>query len=158
MNITLADRFKHAGQFLKEGASNIVKSLMNPVTIDPLNPMSYRGDINNIPTGSAFGNSFWLFGNDGVDRYFDFANADCSLKAYRKCPPVAAILQAKAQAYMNGKTWILNAGGKAKDKESTKPEAVKIRKLFSNPNPIQSGAQFESLAYLMLTCTVMRLY
>jgi hypothetical protein len=48
---------------------------------------------------------------------------------------------------MNGNTWILNAGGKAKDKESTKPEAVKIRKLFSNPNRLQSGAQFESLAY-----------
>jgi hypothetical protein len=58
MNITLADRFKHAGQFLKEGAGNIVKSLMNPVMIDPLNPTSYRGDINNIPTGKPLAIAF----------------------------------------------------------------------------------------------------
>jgi hypothetical protein len=145
MNITLAERFSIAGkETLRGNFGNAVKSLVAPAI--ELLPMQYRGGL---PEGTAFGNDFWVFGNDGVDRYFDFTEANSSLNAYKRCPPVAAILNRKAQAYMNGKDWILDEKGKRKDKESMKPEAVKIRKLFANPNPIQSATQFALFRYMM---------
>lgn len=146
MRITFGDRAQLAGKELLRGNfGNVLKSFT--ATQETLYPALYRGS--DLPEGTPFGSDFWLFGNDGADRYFDFTGVNSALKAYQQCPPVAAILNRKAQAYMNGKTWILDTAGKAKDKESKKAEAVKIRALFSHPNPLQSGNQFESLTYLM---------
>ena len=114
------------------------KSALNTISLDS---SSYR-------TGNPFGKDFWMFGNDGTDHYFSFTGAESSLKAYNECPPVSAIINRKAQAYVNGKTWILNTTGKAKGKESTSEVAVKIRKLLLKPNILQSGKQFEAQAYM----------
>lgn len=64
--------------------------------------------------------------------------------AYRDCPHLQAIINKIAQAHANAQTWILNADGKAKGKESFKAEAVAIRKLLSNPNPFQTQDEFEA--------------
>jgi hypothetical protein len=94
------------------------------------------------------GNDFWMFsGPGGYDYKFTYTNSHSSLKAFKKCPPLFSIILKKAQAYANGKTWILNKKGKAKEKESTSPIAVKIRSLLAKPNPLQSQKEFETQLY-----------
>lgn len=105
-----------------------------------LNSSNYRG--------TPLGKNGWLFSNDGCDHYFDFTGAGSSLKAYNDCPPVAAIINRKALSYINGKTWILNTSGKAKEKESTNEQATKIRKLFAKPNVMQIGKHFDAQRYM----------
>lgn len=113
-----------------------------------------RGNFGNAVkslTGSfsSTDRGFWMFGVNGKeDQYFEFGSADSSLKAYYGCPPVSAILGQKAQAMVNGNIWVLNTQGKAKDKVSTSEAAVKITKLFNNPNPFQSGENFEAQVYI----------
>lgn len=98
-----------------------------PVLIEP---NTFRG--NNMPM---------LFEQDGNGyNYFRYENYSSSVLAYEKCPPVSAIINRKAQAYINGKTWILNSKGK----EATGPEANKLKKLLMSPNPLQSWKQFEA--------------
>jgi hypothetical protein len=99
-------------------------------------------------TGDFRGKGNWFFGKDGVDYYFSYSGLDSCIKAYRKCAPVTSIINKKAQAYINGKTWVLRAGGKGKGKEATSVEAVKLRTLFKKPNPIQSWEQFEAQGYI----------
>lgn len=137
----VTDRLKIAGkELLKANIGNVFKSLTLPEEV-LLNPTLYRGE--------PFGKNFWLFNNEGgEDKYFSFTGNSSLKDAYTKCPPVAAILNRKAQAYINGKTWILNKAGKAKGKESTTEAATKIRKLLLQPNRIQSGKQFEAQAYM----------
>jgi hypothetical protein len=95
-------------------------------------------------------NGFWFFdaGGRGQDIHFDYTGNDSSLTAYRKCPPVTAIINRKAQAYINGKTWILNTQGKARDKVATGEVAQKVRALLNKPNPLQSQKQFEAQQYI----------
>lgn len=105
-------------------------------------PSEYRGS----------GGMFYF--NEGVSpdkRLFNFTdNYKSPIAAYLKCPPVAAIINRKSQAFSNGKTWILNRSGKARDKESTSEPANKLRRLLTKPNPIQTGTQFESQVYGMV--------
>jgi hypothetical protein len=97
-------------------------------------------------------NDTWLFDplGDGKDIFIESIYGHSSLKAYRRCPPLAAIINAKTQAFTNGKTFILNSQGKAKDKEATGAIATKIRNLLAKPNPLQSQKQFESQLYAYL--------
>lgn len=137
----VTDRLKIAGkELLKANIGNVWKSLTLPEEV-LLNPTLYRGE--------PFGKSFWLFNSEGgEDKYFNFSGNSSLKDAYSKCPPIAAILNRKAQAYINGKTWILNKSGKAKGKESTSEAATKIRRLILQPNRIQSGKQFEAQRYM----------
>jgi hypothetical protein len=96
---------------------------------------NYRGDD---------GSGFFFFGPDGAEYKFKFAGRNSSLTAYRLCSPLNAIINKKAQAYINGKTWVLNSRGK----EATSDEAKKLRKLLKQPNPLQSGKQFEAQGYI----------
>jgi hypothetical protein len=98
-----------------------------PVTLEP---STYRG----------FGSDFWFFGSDGVDYKFTYSGHESSLKAYQKCSPLTAIINRKAQAHINGKTWVMNTRGK----EAQGKEADKLRKLLAKPNPLQSWKQFEA--------------
>lgn len=114
-----------------EGA---VKSVSNYEPI-ALSPGSYRGASEGHWFAEVAGGSYF---------YFTYAGHRSSLTSYEKCPPVNAIINRKAQAYINGKTWVLNSRGK----ESTTEEAKKLRKLFKRPNPLQSWKQFEAQGYI----------
>jgi hypothetical protein len=103
------------------------------VAVDAYSSRDYRG-----------ANGMWFFANDGTRHHFTYGGHDSSLKAYQKCPPITAIINKKAQAFINGKTFILNSKGK----EATGTEAQKLRKLLDRPNPLQSWKQFEAQGYI----------
>lgn len=86
----------------------------------------------------------WFFGSNGIDYHFQYGGLRSSLIAYDFCPPVNAIINRKAQAYINGKTWILNS----QNKVSNSPEAKRIRALMARPNALQSWKQFEAQGYI----------
>lgn len=55
-----------------------------------------------------------------------------------------AIVNRKAQALINGKTWVLNT----QKKEAGGRDADKLRKLWAQPNPLQNNKQFEAQGYI----------
>jgi len=65
-------------------------------------------------------------------------------EAYTLCAPLQAIINNIAQCHANSITSIKATSGKGKDKESMSEQAVKIRKLLANPNPIQTQDEFEA--------------
>lgn len=90
-------------------------------------------------------NEFWMFNQaGGMDYKFSYTGHTSSLKAYQKCPPLTSIINKKTEAYINGKTWIVNTQGKAKGKEASGEIANKLRALLARPNPLQSWKQFEA--------------
>lgn len=116
------------------------KSLSFPVSTPPpipIDPATYRGGTN--------GQGGWMFEMMGGDyTYFKYNDWNSCVAAYQSCPPVAAIINRKAQSYINGKTWVLNSLGRV----ATSTDAQKILKLLNNPNPIQSGMQFKAQSYI----------
>jgi hypothetical protein len=88
----------------------------------------------------------WFFGPNGIDYQFIFEGAQSASKAYNMCPPLAAVINRKAQAYINGKTVILNTQGKL----ATGDKANKINKLLRKPNFLQSWRSFEAQQYLYI--------
>lgn len=66
----------------------------------------------------------------------------CLLDAYKKCPPLSAIINSQADTLTSGKTWITKRSGKNKDEELFTSDAEKIRKLLESPNPDQTGNMF----------------
>jgi hypothetical protein len=120
------------------GVMRAIKSLM--IDTEIIGSSSYRG----MDETMTQGNGMWMFGQGGPDLFFDFTGHNSSLKAYTNCPPLTAIINRKAQAFINGKTKILNSQGK----EASSDLAKKIRKLMANPNPLQSGKQFEAQSYI----------
>lgn len=108
-------------EIIKGNFGGAVKSLS-------MNPSTYRGNMD------------FFIGSDGVEHLFKWKDHNSSLTAYTDCPPVTAVINRKAQAHINGKTWVMDKKGK----EAKSKEAEKIRKLLANPNPFQSGDQFEA--------------
>lgn len=95
------------------------------------------------------GREFWSFnGPGGFDYKFSYTGHTSAVNAFEKCPPLHAILTKKAQAFVNGKTWIVNKKGKAKDKEAQGDIATKIRTLLAKPNPFQSQKEFEAQMHI----------
>lgn len=80
----------------------------------------------------------FFFGVNGADKAFIWGNYNSSLTAYQRCPIVSSVINKSAQATVNGKMFIMNDDGK----ESMKPEAKAIRRLFMRPNPFQTAKQF----------------
>lgn len=119
-----------------------VQKSMNPFT----GPTSTRIS----PSGYRGGKEFWFFNADGRghDVLFSYSGYQSSLKAFECCSPLFAIIIKKAQAYLNGKTWILNRTGKGKGKEATSEVASNLRKLLKRPNPVQSWKEFEAQNYI----------
>lgn len=64
--------------------------------------------------------------------------------AYDYCPPLNAIINRKAEAFLNGKWWLLDKDGK----EVTNAKAKAIKDLLDNPNPLQTWEQFMAQAYV----------
>lgn len=60
--------------------------------------------------------------------------------AYYRCPPLAAIIDKKAQNFILGKTWILDSD----DKVVTTAKAQKINKLLLRPNKNQTKSEWEA--------------
>lgn len=126
------NRFATAGrELMKLNIGSAVKALLpqseSTVVVDPSN---YRA---NDPM-------FFWSDNFRNEQAFVYGGHNSSLKAYQKCPPLTSVINRKAQAYINGKTWVMNTKGK----EATSKDADKIRKLLAKPNPIQSWKQFEA--------------
>ena len=103
------------------------------IQTQPLIPANYNRDQS--------GMFFWDFG--GREYFFSYAGQSDAIKAYQCCAPLTAIVNRKTQAYINGKTWVLNTQGK----EANNDVAKRLRKLLSQPNPLQSGMQFEAQNY-----------
>lgn len=122
-------------ELFKGNFGNAIKSLLpqSDVSIS-LDPQSYRGP------DDEEGWNFWNDQTFETGHVFQYGGHTSSLKAYQKCPPLTSIINRKAQAYINGKTFIMNTQGK----EATSTEAKKIRALMARPNPIQSWKQFEA--------------
>lgn len=119
-------------ELLKGDFPAALKSLYPPVEVVP---MEYRGK-----DGAS-----WFVEQMGSSTFhFRYSGSSSSLKAYEDCPPVNAIINRKAQAYINGKTWVLNTQGK----EATNEAAKKIKALLDKPNPIQSWEEFEAQGYI----------
>lgn len=89
-------------------------------------------------------NGMVFFGQNGKEYFFSYSGHNSAVKAYTDCPPVAAVINRKAQAYINGKTWVLNSRGK----EATSYDAGNLRKLLKRPNPLQNWKQFEAQSYV----------
>jgi len=125
-------------------AGSAAKSFLGlgQMTAQPVMPGSYR------PSGSAFGNSGWLFDNtgSGLDVYFSYNNLDSIVKAYEQCAPVYSIINKQAYAFTNGNTLIKNTAGK----DSNSPYAKSLRALLNKPNALQNGKQFEAQAAIYL--------
>lgn len=119
-----------------KGGNAATKSM--PIQTGEINPSTYS-------SGAMF---HWL--PDGTEVSFTYQDGLNAHKAYTECPPVAAIINRKAQAYINGKTWVMRKQGKGKDKEANSAEAIKIKNRLASPNPLQSWKQFEAQGYIYL--------
>lgn len=132
--MNIKDRVQLAAIHMKQANVGLAaKSLFG----SSLNPSTYRD--------SDFAYSLMNGANKihfGAESCVDYA------RAYFDCPPLSAIINHKAQSYANGKTWILNTNGKAKDQEATGSEATRLRKLMSQPNKLQTWKQFEAQNYI----------
>lgn len=104
----------------------------------PLDPANYRGLMG----------EFFLPGGQGPVGKFIYSSLDSCVNAYEGCPPLTAIINKKAAAYTNGKTWVMDLKGK----ESATPYAVKIRERLAKPNPIQTWKQFEAQQKIFVDC------
>jgi hypothetical protein len=108
-----------------------------PILTGILDPRTYRSATD----------GFWLFGAgpNKTDIHFSFSSLNDCIKAYECCPPVSTIINRKAEAHINGKTYIVNTQGKAKEKEATGEVAARIRRVMSQPNPLQDWMQFDAM-------------
>jgi hypothetical protein len=93
------------------------------------------------------GSPDWFFGPNGIDYKFIFEGPMSATKAYHSCPPLAAIVNRKAQAYINGRTILKNTKGK---EVTTGDQVNRILKLIRKPNPLQSWKQFEAQQYIYI--------
>lgn len=124
-----------ANKLIKWLGDTAAKSLAFGDYIDIVQPSIYRGGLFN-------GNFF--FGGNGIDYRFAYSNLGSCTKAYRSCPPLTAVINRKAQCYINGITQINNTLGK----EAGSPEAARLRKLLKRPNLLQTWKQFEAQQYI----------
>lgn len=90
------------------------------------------------------GSPGWFFGPNGIDYQFAYADVTSASSAYTRCPPLAAVINRKAQAYINGMTTLVNSSGKP----ATGPDAKRIQSLLARPNYLQSWKRFESEQYM----------
>lgn len=99
-------------------------------TLGVINPNTYRSLMSDL----------FLPGGQGPLRQFIYEDRQSSLKAYERCPPLTAIINKKAAAYINGTTWVMDEKGK----EAKGTYADKLRAKLARPNPIQTWKQFEA--------------
>jgi hypothetical protein len=129
------------GQKLIVAARTLVKTADLPSALKSLAYPDEPDDIYSpVIVDSAHyteGPEWW---NMAPEKHFVWRSSQSAIHAYEQCPVIPAILNRKAQCYINGKTWIMNTAGK----EAQNPQAKLLRKLFSKPNALQSWKQFEA--------------
>ncbi len=108
----------------------------SPVLTGTIDPRTYRSGMND----------FWLFGAGpkGTDIHFSFSSLNDYIKAYDCCPQVGTIVDRKAEAHSNGKVWLLNTQGKAREKVATGEVASRINKVLTQPNPLEDWDTFDA--------------
>ena len=95
-----------------------------------------------------------MFGTPAAPAYYDLSNVNYLMtgsrvitstatvqnqaKAYNSCPPVAAIVNRKAKAFINAKWWLLDKDGNEPKGAGTK----ELYKLMGRPNVMQSWRAF----------------
>ena len=120
---------------LKIGFELAKKELINPGPM-AIDPATYT---------TPDGREGWMMELAGKDfHYFKYENYYSPVDAYRRCPIVNAIINRKAQAFINGKNWVLDDKGAVSESK----DAKKIMDLLDNPNPLQSRRQFEAQGYI----------
>lgn len=120
-------------------AFDAVKEIIPAADLDT--PMLIDPSTHTTPDGQGG----WVFEASGGDfKYFKYQSLASAAEAYKRCPTVAAIINRKAQCYINGKLKILNSKGK----EAEGVQAQKLRNLMKRPNKIQSWKQFEAQMYI----------
>jgi hypothetical protein len=131
---SIGTRFKIAGQqLMKANLGNAMKAFTIPEPM-LIGSSNYRN-----------GPGKWFFDfAGGIEFNFTYSGLGSAVRAYQECAPLNAIINKKAQAYINGKTWLLNDKGK----EATGAVAERLRKLMKRPNPFQTWDQFEAQAYI----------
>lgn len=129
----LKDITRIGSALLQGDFSGLVKGI--PTTI-PIDPADYRG---------ANGEEGWSYmTGDGAHAYFKYHGYGQCVTAYEKCPAVSAIINKKAQSFIDGKVWVLNTNGK----EAKTPQATKLRTLLKKPNLLQSWDEFLAQMYI----------
>lgn len=88
--------------------------------------------------GISYGSYSAAYILDGTRVLTSTTTATGQLHAYNYCPPVAAVINRKAKASVNGKWYLLNEDGS----EAKGTTANEIRKLMVKPNLLQSWKQF----------------
>lgn len=115
----------------------VSKSATAPTTI-PINPTTYR-----TPIGDG-----WAFSTaGGVYSYFKYTDRYSCTDAYNRCPGLNAVINKKAQAFINGDTWILDT---STGSVSNGIYANQLRQLMDRPNPFQTWEHFEAQMYIFL--------
>jgi hypothetical protein len=130
-------------QFFKELTRGNIGAALKVATSSAVSPLGYIPPIEIDPSRytTPDGQGGWMFEMGGSQySYFKYESYSTAVEAYKKCPPLSAIINAKAQAMSIGKTWVLDIKN---EEESTSKEAKIIRELIRRPNPVQSWAQFE---------------
>lgn len=115
---------------------SILKSLKNYSDRPPilLDPQEYRNQMSDI----------FLAGGQGSLKLFQYQDCHSAVKAYEECPPLASIINKKAQAYINGEIFIMDQ----KEKESNSAVAKRTRALLEKPNLLQTRQEFEAQQYV----------
>jgi hypothetical protein len=103
----------------------------------PIDPGTYRG----TPDG---GDGWAMTVGNGDYSYFKYDGLGKCIEAYEKCPAVSAIINKKAQSFIDGRLWVMNSSGK----EAKSPEATALRKLLKKPNLLQSWDEFIAQTYI----------
>lgn len=117
--------------------SSTSKSVTAQTSI-PINPATYR-----TPMGDG-----WAFSTaGGVYSYFKYTDRYSCTDAYNRCPGLNAVINKKAQAFINGETWVLDA---STGSVSTGIYAKQFRALMDRPNPFQTWEHFEAQMYIFI--------
>ena len=111
------------------------------------------GSIGNSPelSGISNNNPFGILGSLETkysQKVFIADGNHSYVSAYFDCPTLSAIINRKAQSYINGHVSINIADGNDRGIESESSVARKIRNLMNEPNPIQTWKQFEAQNYI----------
>lgn len=148
----MADIKTFGKELLRGNFGNAIKSL------------SHEGIRSIDLAADAYRGGSWYFDVVGgpVKSYFQFDTLESAKIAYTSCPELQSILNRRAAAHANGKRWIMRQSGKGKGKEDNSEYADKCRKLLKQPNPFQSGKEWETQLRIYLDlfewCLILPIY